>query len=260
MAEPTYESIRPRTRTFGRIVVHLHECASTMDEARAWAEAGKEDGAVIAADRQTHGRGRSARAWFSPKGALLATLVIKEPAGLSLGLLPIAAGLALSTSIERLTKAPARIKWPNDVWLGGKKVAGVLTETRFVGPKPAWALVGIGVNVDVRAEDFPEELQPLATSLSIHRGEHVCAPALLKIWLEEFEALVDGLRQGDDARVVARAADRLVGVGRAFRATSAAGEVVGVLRGLSPEGALLLETDHGVQAIQQGDVELVRPL
>jgi BirA family transcriptional regulator, biotin operon repressor / biotin---[acetyl-CoA-carboxylase] ligase len=257
--EPTFESIRPRTKRIGRVVVHLAECTSTMDEARLWAESDKEDGAVIAADRQTAGRGRNQRIWASPKGALLATLVLRDVKALPLPIVPLAAGLALARSIERLTKAPARVKWPNDVWIDGKKVAGVLLESRFVGEHAEWILVGLGVNVDVRVEELPQEVRALATSLSAWKGGHVCAPALLKIWLEQFESLLDDLRAGRTRSVLADAEARLVGRGGTMRGTGANGPIEGTAMGLGPNGELIVKTARGDELLREGDVQLLRP-
>ena len=258
--DPTFESIRPRTKRIGRVVVHLAECSSTMDEARKWAEAEREDGAVIAADRQVLGRGRNHRSWFSPNGALLATLVLRDVKGLPVSVLPIAGALALSRSIERLTKAPAKIKWPNDVWIEGKKVAGILLESRFVGNEPEWILVGLGVNVDVRVDDFPEEIRSIATSLSAWRGGHVCAPALLKIWLEGFEKLIDDIRDGRTQRVIGAAQERLVGLGTTVRGSGARGSIEGTALRLGPNGELVIKTQNGEEVLREGDVELLRPV
>lgn len=259
MHEPTFESIRPRTKRIGRVVVHLAECTSTMDEARTWAESKGDDGAVIVADRQTAGRGRNQRTWFSPEGALLATLVLRDLKDVRLTLVPLAAGLALARSIERLTKAPAQIKWPNDVWIEHKKVAGILVESRFVGDHPEWVIVGLGVNVDVRSETFPAEVRPHATSLSAWKGGHVCAPALLKIWLEQFEHVLEELRKGRNEAVVRDIQDRLVGLGGNIRAEGPRGTIDGTALRLGAGGELIVKTQHGEEALHEGDVELVRP-
>lgn len=259
MHEPTFESIRPRTKRIGRVVVHLAACTSTMDEARKWAELNGEDGAVIVADQQTAGRGRNQRTWFSPKGALLATVVVRDVKDLPLTLVPISAALALARSIERLTKAPAKIKWPNDVWIDDKKVAGILLESRFVGDHAEWILVGIGANVDVRADDFPEDVRAVATSLSIWKGRHVCSPALLKIWLEQFEQLIDQLRHGRAKDLVVAAQERLVGLGGKVRATGPRGPIEGTAVRLGPQGELVVQTQNGEEWLREGDVQFVRP-
>lgn len=261
MREPTIETIRPRTRSCGRALIHLASCGSTMDEARRLAEQGAEDGTVVVADEQTQGRGRRGRTWFSPRGALLATLVVRPaspPASVSL--LPLAAGLALVRSIERLTRAPARLKWPNDVWIDGRKVAGVLVETRIVGERVEWALVGLGVNVDVKREDLPSDVRDIATSLSMWRGGHVCGPALLKIWLEQFESLYQEIEAGRGNRIVSEAESRLVGLGEEVRVHTGEGVVSGVALRLGASGELVVRADGGERAFREGDCELVRPL
>lgn len=260
MSEPTFESIRPRTKRIGRVVVHVAECGSTMDEARVWAESGQEDGVVLVADRQTAGRGRNRRTWFSPTGSLLATLVLRDVQDLPLSLVPLTAALALAESIKRLTNAPARIKWPNDIWIEQRKVAGVLLESRFVGERAEWVLVGLGVNVDVRVEEFPPDIRTLATSLSAWRGGHVCAPALLKIWLEQFEQRIEELRAGGGQGIVHEAQGRLVGIGGPVRGMGPAGPIEGTATRIGSNGELVVRTARGEEVLREGDVDILRPV
>lgn len=259
MAEPRYETIRPRTRALGHHLVHLATVGSTMDEARRMAEAGADHGTVVVADEQTQGRGRLDRTWFSPRGSLMATLVLRPwmpPHVLSL--LTLAAGLSLARSMEKLLGAPARLKWPNDVWLEGKKVAGILTESRFEGNRARFVLLGLGVNGDARATEFPAELRPVATSLSEWAGRHVCLPALLKIFLEDFEHEWTELEAGRTDPLLGAAARRSVVLQRRVRVETPQGTVEGRAVGLGPQGQLLVDAQGTRHEISVGDCTLLR--
>lgn len=257
--EPRYETIRPRTERLGSRLVHLTEIASTMDEARRLALEGAPEGTVVVADRQTGGRGRLGRSWFSAPGSLLATVVLRPAAGTqTLSLVPLAAGLSLARAIEKLLQAPARIKWPNDLWIEGRKVGGILVESRFEGDAPDYVLVGLGVNGDVRADEFPPELREEITSLSAWAGRHVCMPALLKIFLEDFEHVVDELWSGVRSGILDAVALRSAILHQQVRVETAAGPVEGTATHLGPGGELGIETESGNVLLAEGDCRLLR--
>lgn len=258
--EPTYEQIKPRTRRLGRVLAHLESTTSTMDEARRAAEAGEGEGFVVVADRQTAGRGRRDRTWFSPEGNLNATVLLRPAVAADRATwIPLVAGVAMSEAIERLIDRPARVKWPNDVLLADRKVAGILTESRWDDDgRLAWVLVGAGVNGNVRRDGFPEELRASATSLSAEAGRRVCLPALLKVFLERFEATLKPLEDvgSDPAGLVA---PRLATLGRRVRITMPEGPVEGEAVRLGPRGELVLATDAGERAVDVGDCQHLRP-
>jgi BirA family biotin operon repressor/biotin-[acetyl-CoA-carboxylase] ligase len=145
----------------GRPRLHLRETTSTNDRARELAGRGAPHGTVVTAGVQTAGRGRYGRTWSAPPGSsLLLSLIVREfdP------LLPLRAGLAVAD----VAGPSARVKWPNDVWIDGRKVAGILAEAR---PGEGWAVLGIGVNVALDVRDLPPELQETAGTLGRARAE-----------------------------------------------------------------------------------------
>jgi BirA family biotin operon repressor/biotin-[acetyl-CoA-carboxylase] ligase len=139
----------------GRPRLHLRETSSTNDRARELATAGAPHGTLVTAAAQSAGRGRQGRQWSAPPGAALLMSVVLRDAH---PLLPLAAAVAVAQTVGD----EARIKWPNDVQLGGRKVAGILAEGR---PQEGWAVLGIGVNVAIRVEDLPAELHATASTL-----------------------------------------------------------------------------------------------
>ena len=141
--------------TLGRPRLHLREIGSTSDRARELAQAGAPHGTLVTTDHQVAGRGRQGRTWTTPPGrALTMSVVLREVTPL----IPLAAGVAVAEAIG----PGAAIKWPNDVLLEGRKVAGILVEAR---PQEGWAILGIGINVALAPADLPPELRDRAGTL-----------------------------------------------------------------------------------------------
>jgi BirA family transcriptional regulator, biotin operon repressor / biotin---[acetyl-CoA-carboxylase] ligase len=223
--------------------VHHRSTDSTNERAKALASAGAPHGALVTAAEQTAGRGRQGRQWVAPPGrALLMSVVLEVDERTPL--VPLAAAVAVCHAFP---EADA-IKWPNDVWAGGRKLAGILIEGR---PRDGWAVLGIGLNVATEPGEFPEELRDTATSLRAC-GSPVATPAAaldellpsLAAWLEApADAVLSEWRDRDALR------------GR--RVNWAGGE--GVAAGIGDDGSLLVETDDaGLQSLHAGEVHLAR--
>ena len=168
---------RLATRHLGRHLVDRAETESTNDDAWDLVGLGAPDGSVVVADHQTRGRGRMGRTWHSSdaRGLAMSVLIHLSCEPDMLGTLPLVAGLALSRAFDRLG-VDVELKWPNDLLLDGRKLAGILCEGRKTASGIQAAVVGVGVNVSQRAEDFPPELRERATSLAI---AGVCQPVAL---------------------------------------------------------------------------------
>jgi BirA family biotin operon repressor/biotin-[acetyl-CoA-carboxylase] ligase len=220
----------------GRPRLHLRETDSTNQRARSLAEAGAPHGTLVTATAQTAGRGRQGRPWIGPPGrALLLSLVLRELEPL----IPLRAGLAVAD----LAGPEARVKWPNDVLVSGRKLAGVLVEAR---PRDGWAVLGIGVNVAVDLDALPAELRGRAATLG--REPEELEPALAEL----LAALERRLAEPAGAALAAlRARDALRG--RRVRWADGAGEGAG----LDERGSLLVRRDDGsVLALDAGEVHL----
>lgn len=226
----------PPSPTLGRPRLHLRSTPSTSDRARELALAGAPHGTLVTAAEQTAGRGRQGRAWSAPAGrALLCSLVLRDPPRL----LPLAAGAAVAEAIGD----QALVKWPNDVLVQGRKVAGILAEGR---PQQGWAVLGIGLNVAVRAEDLPADLRHRAAGLGLS------PEAVEDVLARVLEAL--------ERRLVASEADVL----EAFRSRDAlAGRAVswsagsGIAAGVDGEGRLVVLMPGGERrALDAGEVHL----
>jgi BirA family biotin operon repressor/biotin-[acetyl-CoA-carboxylase] ligase len=218
--------------------LHLRSVGSTSDRAKDLALAGAPHGALVTAAEQTAGRGRQGRSWTTQPGAALAmSLVLRDAPAL----LPLVAAVAVAETCG----ADATIKWPNDVLVGGRKVAGILAEGR---PHEGWTVLGIGVNVAVDPGDLPEELWAKAGTLG--RGRDTVEPFLAELLVR----LEHGLAVPTAAVLDAwRARDALVG----FEVTWADG--AGVASGIDGEGRLVVELPGGGRtALNAGEVHLGR--
>jgi BirA family biotin operon repressor/biotin-[acetyl-CoA-carboxylase] ligase len=219
----------------GRPRLHLRSTDSTNSRAQALAIAGAPHGTLITAGEQSAGRGRQGRSWTAPAGrALLCSVVIREPPRL----LPLAAGIA----VAEVAGETARLKWPNDVLIAGRKVAGILVEGR---PQERWAVVGIGLNVAVRAEDFPPELRQRATTLGLTQAD--IEPTLERL----LGALARWLSAGSHEVLEAvRERDAL----RGHQVRWAQG--MGTADGIDEDGRLRVLTSDGTTALAAGEVHL----
>jgi BirA family transcriptional regulator, biotin operon repressor / biotin---[acetyl-CoA-carboxylase] ligase len=216
--------------------VHYRLIGSTNARARELAAAGAPDGTVVTADEQSEGRGRQGRTWSAARGrALLCSVVVRDPPAL----LPLAAGLAVADVVGD----GARIKWPNDVLVDGRKVAGILVEGR---PQEGWAVVGIGLNVALRVADLPAELRSSAGTLGLEPGAIEPTLAALVRQLEQWIGA-----PAESVLTSFRARDALLG--RPVR--WAGGRGVGA--GIDSRGRLIVETGSGTVALDAGEVHLI---
>ncbi len=224
------------TPALGTPRLHLRATDSTNLRARALATAGAPHGTLVTAAEQSAGRGRQGRRWSAPPGrALLMSLVLRRPPPL----LPLVAAVAVADVCGR----DARIKWPNDVLIGGRKVAGILVEGR---PQEGWAVLGVGLNVAVRPEELPEDVRERATGLGLE-------PA-------DVDRMLGDLLAALEARLAAPAADTL----EAWAARDALhgrrivwGSGEGTAAGIDGDGRLVVELDDGGRtALDAGEVHL----
>jgi BirA family biotin operon repressor/biotin-[acetyl-CoA-carboxylase] ligase len=222
----------------GRPRLHLREVDSTNARARDLAGAGAPHGTLVTATAQTAGRGRQGRSWSAPPGrALTMSVVFRNPPRL----LPLAAAVA----VAEVAGDAARIKWPNDVLVEGRKVAGILAEARL---QEHWAVLGIGLNVAVRMRDLPEELHDRAGTLGLEPAD--LGPTLDRL----LDALSRWTAAPPEAILAAvRARDALAG--REIHWTAGSG----VARGVDDEGRLVVELRDGTRtALDAGEIHLGR--
>lgn len=257
------EAIRDGLRGgFGRPLRFLDEIGSTNTEALRWAKEGAPEGALVVTGHQTQGRGRRGRSWSSTPGKLLQFSLVLRPQGPpeTLGLVTTALGVACADAIQRLCGLEPTIKWPNDVRVGGLKVAGILAETELSGTSVDVLIAGVGINVGWRAEEIPGELRETATSLARELGPGLepARPALLAEVLEAFESRYRGLPDSAPTLVEAAAARSDVLGSEVTVALATEETVTGTALRLSPLGELELANDDGLRRLSVGEVARLR--
>lgn len=248
---------------FGNPLRFYESIGSTNEEGVAWAEQGAPEGALLVTDHQTAGRGRWGRGWESEPGRLLQFSLILRPqlAPDEAGLITTALGLACAVAIDEISGVATRIKWPNDVTVKGKKMAGILVESRVSGRAIDAAVAGIGINVGWRREELPEEIADTATSLYLEAGRDIDRITLLVAIVEGFERRYLSLQeQAGRESLIAEATARSSVLGRRVRVRFAEGEgVEGRALRLLDNGALELDIDGQLRAVSVGEIEQLRP-
>jgi BirA family biotin operon repressor/biotin-[acetyl-CoA-carboxylase] ligase len=238
-----------RTDAIGRRLVYLPQTGSTMDDARVEAETGAAHGTIVMAEEQLSGRGRFGRRWVSQAGDNLYLTAVLRPDIHRLRRLAITAPLAICLAAEEVASIRAEIKWPNDVQINGRKLAGVLIENDFAGTEPKYSLVGIGLNVNDPISH--PEITEIATSLVRETGRDVPREAALAALLNELETLYES---GD---VFSRWRERIVTLGQDVRLTFRDEVYEGVAEDVTAEGALILRlADGSVMTFEAGEVTL----
>jgi len=248
-----------RTKVVGRDIRVFEKTTSTNDVIERLARGGAQEGVVVFAESQSQGRGRLGRKWASPerKGLWFSVLLRPNLRPQETTQLMVAAVTALRRAIHNETNLRPEIKWPNDLLLDGRKVAGILTELTAELDRVKYVILGVGVDVNLNAGDFPSELRKLATSLKIESGKAVCRPDLAVEILRELDRDYARVVSGDFASVADEWESQCTTLGRQVTIQIGDRRIRGRAEALSEDGALLLRTEHGhLERIISGDVTL----
>lgn len=240
--------------------IEVHDVVtSTNDALKEQARRGAPEGTVVLATRQTAGRGRMGRTWESPSGSLYLSVLLR-PQGVApsrLGLLPLAAGVAVAEGLGDLG-LEVQLKWPNDVWVQERKVAGLLAEAAS-GPAGVENIVlGIGINVAGSLDGLSEEVRPTATSL-LQEGVTADVPGVALAVLTRLAHWCPAWARATDDVVAAWRYRALPWWGRTVEVRSGGTVIVGIAREIDPMGALVLETPEGSVAVVAGEARALRP-
>lgn len=254
--------IKPRlkARVIGSRIVHLEQTGSTADEARRLIESGVTEGTVVIAEKQTAGRGRLGRVWKTPAGQSIAVSVVLYPrlSPTQIPLLSLATGIAVSRAVEAVCGhgLELAIKWPNDVYLGGKKLAGVLVEMAAELDRVKWVIDSVGINVNNSFERTA--LAQKATSLAAELGRKVSRRDLLVALLDELDAIYSRARTAPGLESVREAFERVDMLqGRQVTVETPEGSIHGIAMGIDAEGRLLVRKSEGqVQSIFSGEATI----
>lgn len=254
--------------------LHIHQqLASTNSEAMSLAQDGAKDGTVVIAEAQSAGRGRHARTWFSPPGLNLSCSIIVRGLGRGLSLadwlswVPLTTALAVAEAVQTVAATSLALKWPNDLLLDERKVGGILCESSLAIPDNPIVVIGIGLNVNVPGNMFPDELRPIATSLFASSHRLIDRNRLLAQLLLDVEQSLDELRDHGPSRLLQAYQRRCTTLGRQVRVVLGANEeLLGTAVAITADGTLQVRPSTGASGtgkapligVRAGDVIHVR--
>jgi len=248
-----------QTTCIGRDIRVFKETTSTNDLVERLARDGVKEGAVVFAESQTKGRGRLGRRWLSPpdRGLWFSVLLRPDLRPQEATQVTVGAAVALARAIQTQTNLTPGIKWPNDILINGRKVAGILTELRAELDHVNYVVLGIGVDVNLSTGDFPPELRKVASSLRLEGGRPYDRPELAVTILRELDQAYAQLRAGRFEDVAEEWEARCVTLDREVLIRIGQRQVRGRAESLDADGALLVRTQHGhLERITGGDVAL----
>lgn len=247
------------TKFIGNMIHHVDSIDSTQKIAHQLAQNGCPEGSVVIAEEQTNGRGRLTRPWHSPKHTGIWMSIVLRPK------LPpqkapqftLIAAIAVVQAMEEFVNVQPEIKWPNDILINGKKVTGILTELQADSDKIHSIIIGIGINVNQSVNDFPEELQSIATSLAIESGRNLTRSTLIQLILAKLEKYYQLYLEKGFAPLKLLWESYAISIGKEIIARTVTGIISGKAIGISDEGVLKIEDSSGmIHDIYSADIEV----
>ena len=247
------------TRIVGKEIHAYRALKSTNELAYRLARDDAPEGTLVISDHQTQGRGRMGRGWFSPpKAGLWLSLVLRPPIPPTKApAISVCTGLALALSVREMTQLDARIKWPNDCIIHGKKVAGILLELSAELDKIDFVILGVGINVNQDREAFPKSLARKATSLKMELGEEVDRLKLLKVFLENFEKAYSEFLQNGLERLRPDIKRLSALLGEEIKVRWGKRTLKGKAKDINEDGSLIIKTTRGEKTVSAGEVTVV---
>lgn len=224
--------------------LHVH---STQDELRKL-DREAEDGTVLIAETQHAGRGRLTRSWFSAVGGIWMSVLLRPTWPKSHQMLPLAFAAAAGRAIGDVTKIPSVLKWPNDLIVRSRKLAGMLAEASYQGNKLDHMILGLGVNANIKMTRFPKTLRKVTTSLSHELGREVDRVLLTRRIIEEMDYSYHRFESGDASDLLDEVKGVCSTLGRKVRVTTSERNLVGRALDLGDDGQLLVRLSTGVTA------------
>lgn len=250
-----------KTEWLGRYVIHYTQVGSTQDIAKEMVSKRVPHGTLIIAEAQTKGRGRLGRIWLSPEGQGLYFSLILRPqiSPIHAPKLTLMAGVAIARTIELTTSIKSQIKWPNDILISGRKVAGILNEIDAEMDKINAIILGIGININQNTASFPKELRNEVTSLKLEVGSEISRLEILQALLVELENLCEVLKDGNFPYILGAWRKMDITLGSQVKAVLIDREISGKAIDIDQDGALLLKDRKGdIYRLLSGDLTLLR--
>ena len=248
-----------KTEELANEILCFRKVFSTNSIAKFLANHSAEDGTVLISEIQTKARGRSGKKWESPEGGIWMSIILRPqvpPA--RIGLITLATGVAIAKTI-RSYGLDARIKWPNDVLIHGDKISGVLTEINATFNEIDWVVVGIGIDSNMKLEDFPEDVRVGTTTLTEELPTEIDENELIAIFLNEFEKVYKLYKDGEIESILKDWRELSDTIGKYVNITQTGGKITqGYVVGINNEGSLILERQDGtLEKIISGELRTV---
>jgi len=237
----------------------IKSCSSTNDLTKELAISGEEEGTVIISEEQTRGRGTKGRSWYSPRKKGLYLSLLLYPSQPQISLLPLMAGLAANDAIFESAGIRVGLKWPNDLIWEKKKLGGILCESGFLGNKASYVIVGIGINLDQRREDFPEEIRSLATSLKLITKRDIDRKEFLQELCKALNRWYRLFQERRNEEIVRSFQDySILPLGERVELLTETEEVLGTYAGIDSKGGLILEREGKRMTFFSGEVRSIK--
>ena len=250
-----------KTKVIGKRVHYFEEIDSTQNFAQQIALDKKENGAIIIAEKQTSGRGRLDRKWATPKGGISFSLIIHPKFDVSSStLIPILSAVALSKSIKSILGIETQVKWPNDITMNGKKVAGILVDASFQANSIDYLILGVGINFDIDVKKLEKKLSKTPNFYGVNslrkKDDKTPPKLLLKEFLLQLEKNLSQLDNGEKTKIIREWMKKASGIGKKITINTENGKISGISQGIDNDGALKLKTRKEIKKIFVGDVIL----
>lgn len=246
-----------RTRSFGHKIYSFDTIDSTNNCAKAVAACGADEGTVVFSEHQTEGRGRLGRSWFGNPGENLAFSIVLRPKTNmeSLNLVPLFVGVAIAEAVEKSMKVQVECKWPNDLLVDGRKFCGILIESSMKQNQVEHIVVGVGVNVN--QVSFPDDFLTPPTSLRIVTGQELDRAKLFRDILTSLEQNYLFVSSRGFQSILPHWLSRTTMINSRISVSHQGGVVSGVVKGITNDGGLILQTATAEQTLFAGDVTIV---
>ena len=248
-----------KTKMIGQRAFYLDSTDSTQNQALKMSEDSENNGAIIIAEKQTGGKGRSGRKWVSPKGGIWMSIILQPKFDISITtLFPIASSLALSYAIEKVFKKTPELKWPNDITIKGKKVAGMLVDVSLESNRIENLVLGVGINFDVDVKQIEKNLKNtpnfygVATLRDLNKNAKPIE--LVQQFLQELEKIYNLLNEQKTKKIISEWTKRSSTIGKEVEINTINGKVKGKAQRIDEDGALVVSNKNGNSRIIAGDV------
>lgn len=247
------------TKILGQQAYYYESVESTQNEALKIANESPNEGIIIIAEKQTGGKGRSGRKWISPKGGIFFSIILHPKFDISrITLFPIASSLALSTAIEKTCKITTELKWPNDLTIKGKKLAGMLVDASFESNKIENLVLGVGINFEINSKEVEKILKKTpnfygVVSLS-EQKKKIKAKKLLQSFLVELEKIYEELNNNQTKKIISKWTERSSTIGKRIEVDTYQGKVKGEALKIDEDGGLIVKEGEKITKIFAGDI------